>query len=202
MMSKEKKLADIAKDITQNLSCPLKDNAQNLVFGKGNPRADILFIGEAPGAKEDECGLPFMGAAGKRLDKMLQTVGLTLDDCYIANILKYRPPKNRDPTYDEIMNHTPFLLKQIDVIKPKIIIPLGTYATAFVLAGFNAEKKAMKQIEPISKTHGVVHERKLGKQTITVIPLYHPAALIYRPKLQIEMEADLSVAKKLMEKKK
>src|SRR3990167_2004068 len=99
------------------MQCPLKDAATNLVFGKGNPEAKILFIGEAPGANEDLQGLPFVGAAGKQLDSFLHMINLCIEDVYIANILKYRPPDNRPPNKDEIRTHTPFLIEQIKIIQ-------------------------------------------------------------------------------------
>ena len=99
----------------------LSENNAHLVFGKGNLHASILFLGEAPGEKEAQQGIPFVGAAGKELDTLLHSIGLTLDDVYIANILKYRPPGNRNPTLDEIRTHTPFLVEQITIIQPKII---------------------------------------------------------------------------------
>src|SRR3989344_5830412 len=107
-MSKIEELEQIKQSILTNLSCPLKDSAHNLVFGKGNPDAPILFIGEAPGEQEDIQGVPFVGRAGQELDKLLRSIGLTLEQVYIANILKYRPPNNRAPAMDEIRRHTPF----------------------------------------------------------------------------------------------
>ncbi len=162
----------------------LKDNAKNLVFGKGNPKADILFIGEAPGAKEDELGIPFVGASGKELDKLLQTIELSIEDVYIANILKYRPPSNRDPTTEEIENHTPYLLNQIDIIKPKVICTLGNYSTKFVLANFEVSK--MKEIPGITKLHGKIKQIR----NYNVFPIYHPAAMLYNPKLREVLKED------------
>src|SRR3989344_1546159 len=107
---------------------------KNIVVGKGNLNADILFVGEAPGKNEDEQGLPFVGKAGKNLDELLAKVGLSLEDVYIANILKCRPPENRDPLPEEFKAHTPWLLHQIKEIKPKVICSLGNYATKFFLA--------------------------------------------------------------------
>lgn len=185
-------LKKVEEDILKNLVCPLKDSASNLVFGKGNPDADILFIGEAPGAKEDLQGVPFVGSAGRELDKLLKGIGLSLDDVYIANILKYRPPSNRNPSVDEIKKHTPFLLRQIEIIEPKIICTLGNYATKFVLAGFKVE--GMNKIDGISKIHGVVHKT----DDLLVVPLYHPAAMLYNPKLRGVLEKDFVLLKKLL----
>ena len=123
MTDKSKALAELRESISQ-LDLPLKATATNLVFGKGNPNTDILFIGEAPGKFEDLQGIPFVGTAGKLLDEMLNKINLTINDIYIANILKYRPPNNREPQPDEISAHTPFLVEQIKIIKPKIIVTL------------------------------------------------------------------------------
>ncbi|MFT4343438.1 MAG: uracil-DNA glycosylase [Candidatus Woesearchaeota archaeon] len=195
-MSKKQALDDIKSDILLHLKCPLKDAAQNLVFGKGNISASIMFIGEAPGAKEDAQGIPFVGSAGKRLNQLLESIGLTLDDVYIANILKYRPPKNRNPNTQEIMNHTPYLVRQIMVIKPKVIIPLGNFATKFVLSGFSCN--SMNAIGGISEIHGTIHKVAYEGVTFTVMPSYHPAAMLYRPKLREIIEKDFLEAKKII----
>lgn len=132
-MNKTFALKKLEQEISKKLNCELKKDA-NLVFGKGNPDAKIMFIGEAPGKKEDEKKEPFVGRAGTELNKCLEHINLTLNDVYIANILKYRPPKNRNPTKQEIIIHAPYLIKQIEIIQPKIICPLGNFATKFVLA--------------------------------------------------------------------
>ncbi|MDD9952707.1 MAG: uracil-DNA glycosylase [Candidatus Woesearchaeota archaeon] len=181
-------LDEIERKILDEMQCPLKDAATNLVFGKGNPGADIVFCGEAPGSKEDLQGIPFVGAAGRELDKLLHTIGLTLDDIYIANILKYRPPNNRDPTEEEITRHTPYLIEQILAIKPKMICTLGNFSTKFVLAGFQVE--GMKQIPGISQLHGKKQRIKYKEHEFTVIPLYHPAAMLYKPPLRKVQEDD------------
>ncbi|MGV8162697.1 MAG: uracil-DNA glycosylase family protein [Candidatus Nanoarchaeia archaeon] len=191
-------LDELRQEIIEKLDCPLKDAAHNLVFGKGNPSAKILFIGEAPGEKEDLQGIPFVGAAGKQLDKLLSLIGLTLSDAYVANILKYRPPKNRDPTPDEIRSHTPFLVEQIKIIKPRIVATLGNYSTKFVLSGFSVE--GMKQIEGISDLHGKHIEKEINGLKFIVVPLYHPAAILYKPSLRGELENDFLGMKELLEK--
>ncbi|MGV8141941.1 MAG: uracil-DNA glycosylase family protein [Candidatus Woesearchaeota archaeon] len=187
-MGKIEELEKVKSKILDELKCPLKDAAKNLVFGKGNPDASIMFIGEAPGAQEDEQGIPFVGAAGKELDKLLRSISLTLDDAYIANILKYRPPENRDPTIDEIYRHTPYLIEQIKIIKPKIICTLGNYSTKFVLAQFNIPN--MKNISGITGLHGKVHHLTIDGMDFMVIPLYHPAAMLYNPNLRMVLNED------------
>lgn len=185
---KREELAKVRKEIEYNMICPLKDSASNMVFGKGNADAEIMFIGEAPGEKEDLQGIPFVGSAGKQLDSLLQSIGLTLDDVYIANILKYRPPNNRDPTVEEIKRHTPYLIKQIQIIKPKVICTLGNFSTKFVLANF--EVAGMKAIGGISGLHGNFREINANGYTVKVVPLYHPAAMLYNPRLRDVLAAD------------
>ena len=190
-------------------------NCNNIVVGGGNLNADILFVGEAPGKNEDLTGVPFCGAAGKNLDKLLESVGLNRNEIYIANILKCRPPENRDPLPDEIKAHTPWLLKQIKDMRPKVVCSLGNYATKFFLAGGNVDK--MNSQPGISQVHGKVREIEMGSKSslsdyenlqlgeklqakgikFKLIPLFHPAAIIYnRTKLTPLWEADMEVVKK------
>lgn len=190
-MSNQEQLDALKQKIVDNLVCPLKDAALNMVFGKGNPDADIVFIGEAPGAKEDEQGIPFVGRAGQELDKLLNNIGLTLEDVYICNILKYRPPKNRDPNMEEIRNHTPYLIEQLKIIRPKIIATLGNYSTKFVLGGF--DPSGMKKVQGITTLHGTKQSANLDGQEVLVVPLFHPAAMLYNPRLRDSLEADFLV---------
>ena len=179
-------------DLVKN--CPLFENCTNVVVGKGNPNAKILFVGEAPGRNEDEQGLPFVGAAGKNLDKLLEKVGLTLNDIYVANILKCRPPENRDPNPEEIKSHTPWLLKQIREMKPEVVCSLGNYSTKFFLAGCNVDEMAKQQ--GITSVHGKVKHIELDGLKIKLIPLFHPAAIIYnRNKLTPLWESDMEIVK-------
>jgi uracil-DNA glycosylase len=186
-------LKAVEKEILENKDLPLTESAINLVFGKGNPGANIMFVGEAAGKREDEQGLPFVGAAGKNLDSLLEKVGLSLDDVYVTNILKYRPPENRDPLLEEIMEHTPYLLKQISIIKPKVICSLGNYATKFFLAGGDVE--GMKIQPGITSVHGKIKVVELLGMKIKLIPLFHPAAIIYNRSLISEWEKDLEIVK-------
>lgn len=195
-MNNKEALEQVREEVLATI-LPLQEQAKNLVFGKGSPDAPILFIGEAPGSKEDEQGIPFVGAAGKELDKLLQKIGLSLDEIYIANILKYRPPQNRDPSMDEIKAHTPFLIKQILAIKPKIICTLGNFSTKFVLGNFSAE--GMKKVSGISSIHGKVHKLIFNNHEFIVIPLYHPAAMLYNPKLRSVLTDDFLIMGKLLE---
>jgi len=173
----------------------------NIVVGGGNLNADILFVGEAPGRNEDEKGIPFCGAAGKNLDKLLENVGLSREDIYIANILKCRPPENRDPLPEEIKEHTPWLLKQIKEIQPKVVCTLGNYATKFFLAGTNVNE--MKNQSGITQVHGKVRDIEIDGMKIKLIPLFHPAAIIYnRTKLTPLWEEDMEVVKREISQKK
>lgn len=169
----------------------------NIVVGKGNLNADIMFVGEAPGRNEDLQGIPFCGAAGKNLDKLLERVGLSVDNIYIANILKCRPPENRDPEPDEIRAHTPWLLKQIKEIKPKVVCSLGNYATKFFLAKGNVDE--MKNQVGITSIHGQVQDIEINDLKFKLIPLFHPAAIIYnREKLTPLWERDMEIVKKFI----
>jgi uracil-DNA glycosylase family 4 len=167
----------------------------NVVVGKGNLDADILFVGEAPGRREDEQGIPFCGASGKNLDKLLDNVGLSLDDIYVANILKCRPPENRDPLPEEIRAHTPWLLKQIKDMKPKVVCSLGNYATKFFMSLGDVDK--MREQPGITEVHGKVQDITIDGLKIKLIPLFHPAAMIYnRTKLTPLWEEDMEIVKK------
>ena len=168
-------------------------NCTNIVVGKGNLNADIMFVGEAPGRNEDLQGLPFVGAAGKNLDKLLEKVGLKIEDIYIANILKCRPPENRNPSVEEIKAHTPWLLNQIKEIKPKVICSLGNYATKFFLS--NGRVDEMEKMPGITKVHGKVRIIDFCGLKIKLIPLFHPAAIIYKRALLDEWEKDMEIVK-------
>lgn len=168
---------------------------KNVVIGKGNEHAKILFVGEAPGKNEDEQGLPFVGAAGKNLDKLLAEVGLSLKDIYVTNILKCRPPENRPPLPDEIRAHTPWLKKQIREMKPEVICSLGNYATKFFLAGGVVDK--MDDQPGITKVHGRPFDIIFEDLNIKLIPLFHPAAIIYNRALIGEWDKDMEVVKQL-----
>ena len=164
-MSKKEELQKIKADIlTQNICPELAKGATQLVFSDGNPNAELVFIGEAPGKHEDKQGLPFVGAAGKFLNEMLASIGLKRADVYITNIVKYRPPDNRDPYPDEKTEFLPFLRKQLEVIKPKLVITLGRHSMECFLPGLQ-----------ISQCHG---QPKRYKGQV-YLPLFHPAAALY-----------------------
>lgn len=174
MNDKQLRLEQIRADILDKNICPnLAETAKQLVMGDGNPDADIVFIGEAPGKNEDEQGLPFVGAAGKFLNEMLASVGLERSDIFITNIVKYRPPENRDPTPEEKQAFWPFLAHQLEIIEPKVIVTLGRHSMEFFLP----EAK-------ISQVHGQPKRLPVkmhdGRESSWIIlPLYHPAAALY-----------------------
>lgn len=169
MDDKQQQLDRVRADIIQKNICPeLAAQATNLVMGDGNLNADIVFIGEAPGKNEDEQGLPFVGAAGKFLNEMLAAANLERSDVYITNIVKYRPPNNRDPLPEEKKAFWPYLLKQLQIIQPKVVITLGRHSMEYFLPGMR-----------ISQIHGQPKRIQFGEHKIVIIPLYHPAAALY-----------------------
>jgi uracil-DNA glycosylase family 4 len=152
------------------------------VFGVGNPAADLMFVGEAPGFHEDKQGFPFVGQAGKLLDRLLGGIGLTRADCYVANVLKCRPPGNRDPVPDEIESCEPHLFRQIELIEPRVIATLGNFATK-LLSG--------KQTG-ITRVHGQEQQTAIGGREVLLYPLYHPAAALYTPAMLKVLEQDFA----------
>lgn len=165
MNDKQALLDQIKADILSKNICPdLAETAKQLVFGDGNPDADIVFIGEAPGKKEDEQGKPFVGASGKFLNEMLAMIDLKREDIYITNIVKYRPPNNRDPLPKEKKAFLPFLQRQMEVIKPKLIVTLGRHSMDAILPGLK-----------IAQAHGL----PLRNKGLIYLPLFHPAAALY-----------------------
>jgi DNA polymerase len=184
--SKQEQLEAIKQQILVNKICPeLASQATQLVFGDGNPDADIVFIGEAPGKNEDQQGLPFVGAAGKFLNEMLDSVGLKREDVYITNIVKYRPPNNRDPLPDEKDAFLPYLQAQIEVIQPKVVIPLGRHSMNCFLPDLQ-----------ISKVHGQPKRYK----GMVYMPLYHPAAALYNGGMRQTLLDDFATIPALLKK--
>jgi len=192
----DKLLIKLETKLLNELKDNLQEQSKNLVFGRGSPTAKVFFIGEAPGKDEDEQGLPFIGKAGKELTNQLNKINLHEKDYYIANILKYRPPKNRDPTKEEIINHTPYLLEQINIIKPKYIITLGNFATKFALSNFST--KGMSKVKGISDLHSKLHKVSLNNIEYKVFPMYHPSAMMYNNKVRKDFENDFKKLKNLL----
>jgi DNA polymerase len=175
-------LRQYAEETASCTKCALAKGRTQVVFGSGNPDAELMFVGEAPGFHEDQQGLPFVGQAGKLLDRLLEGIGMTRADVYIANVLKCRPPGNRDPVPDEIAACEPHLFRQIELIEPSLVATLGNFATK-LLSGRPAG---------ITRVHGHEQEVTLGVRRVLLYPLYHPAAALYTPSMLKVLEADFA----------
>lgn len=178
-------LAEIRMEIGDCTRCKLCSTRTNIVFGVGNPNADLMFVGEAPGADEDEQGEPFVGRAGQLLTKIIEAMGYQRSDVFIANVLKCRPPNNRPPEPDEVATCEPFLFKQIDAIKPKVIVALGTHAAHALL----------KIDTPISKIRGKVLD---FRGDVKLVPTFHPAYLLRSPDRKRDVWEDMKKVRDLL----
>jgi uracil-DNA glycosylase family 4 len=173
-------LAAFATEVAGCTKCRLAEGRTQVVFGVGDPKADLMFVGEAPGFHEDQQGKPFVGQAGKLLDRLLAGIGMERDQVYVANVLKCRPPGNRDPQPDEIEACEGHLFRQIALIEPKVVATLGNFATK-LLSG---------KPTGITRVHGAEQEATLGGRSVLLYPLYHPAAALYTPAMLKVLEAD------------
>ena len=180
-------LDDIAADIgaacTRCKLCTL--GRSQIVFGAGNPKARLMFVGEAPGEDEDKKGEPFVGRAGQLLTKIIEAIGMTRDQVYIANVIKCRPPGNRNPEPDEVASCEPFLFRQIDVIQPKVIVPLGKFAAQSLL----------KTVDPITRLRG----REFDYRGAVLIPTFHPAYLLRNPSAKREVWEDMKKVRAILQ---
>jgi DNA polymerase len=184
--SNEEALQAIRSEIGDCTRCKLhRLGRRQVVFGVGNPAADLMFVGEAPGADEDVQGIPFVGRAGQLLTKIIEAIGLTRDEVYIANVIKCRPPENRNPEPDEVETCEPFLFQQIDRIKPKVIVALGTFAA----------KALLKTQDPISRLRG----RSFDYRGATLIPTFHPAFLLRSPDRKRDVWEDMKKVRVLLQ---
>lgn len=180
MQTKYEQLQDLkAEMLSRDVTPQLARQATQLVMGHGSLDAEIVFIGEAPGKKEDETGIPFQGAAGKRLDELLAAAQLKRDDVYITNIVKYRPPDNRDPKPDEKQESWPYLERELAIINPKVIMTLGRHSMSHFMPD-----------AVIGDVHGTIQQVQVNGTDYTVAPLYHPAAAIYNRALRQTQEDD------------
>jgi len=170
---------DLVADCTR---CALAGGRTQVVFGSGDPGADLMFVGEAPGFHEDKQGVPFVGAAGKLLDQLLAGIGLTRPDVYAANVLKCRPPGNRDPLPEEIEAYEGHLWRQIELIQPRVVATLGNFATK-LLSG---------RPTGITRVHGQEQETTLGGRRVLLYPIYHPAAALYTPRMLEVLKSDFA----------
>jgi uracil-DNA glycosylase len=169
-------------------ACALGATRTKAVFGEGDPGADLMFVGEAPGYHEDQQGRPFVGQAGRLLEQLLASIGLTREQVYIANVLKSRPPNNRDPRPEEIEACRPYLFRQIEIIKPKVICTLGNFATK-LLTGNPAG---------ITRVHGQPQETEIAGHTLYLYPIFHPAAALYTPSMLDTLKDDFSRLPRLL----
>jgi DNA polymerase len=178
-------LADIQTDLGDCMRCKLhKAGRHTIVFGVGNPEADLMFVGEAPGRDEDLQGIPFVGRAGQKLTQIIEAIGLARNQVYIANVIKCRPPENRNPDPDEVETCEPFLFRQIDAISPKVIVALGTFAA----------RSLLKTTDPISRLRGRVYDYRGAK----LVPTYHPAFLLRNPSCRREVWEDMKRVRALL----
>ena len=175
----------LQKTVSKCVACRLAKGRSNVVFGEGNPQARLMFIGEAPGADEDEQGMPFVGRSGQLLTKMIEAMGLSRKDIFIANVIKCRPPDNRNPQPDEIEKCGPFLFRQIEMINPEVIVVLGTFAAQTIL----------ETDQPISKMRGEFfnhpHVKRADGSYVKVMPTFHPAFCLRNPNMKKPVWEDL-----------
>jgi DNA polymerase len=178
-------LADVRSDIGDCTRCKLHQlGRRQIVFGVGNPAAHLMFVGEAPGADEDFQGIPFVGRAGQLLTRIIEAIGLKRDEVYIANVIKCRPPQNRNPDPDEVATCEPFLFRQVDIIGPKVIVALGTFAARTLLG----------TLDPISRLRGRVYDYRGAK----LVPTFHPAYLLRNPASKRDVWEDMKLVRRLL----
>ena len=195
LKEKDKKLKQVKERVIKCKNCSLYKTRKLPVIGQGNHNASILFIGEAPGKNEDATGVPFCGRAGNILTKLLEHINLKREDIYICNILKCRPPSNRNPLAKEIKVCSTYLKEQIKIIKPRVICTLGNFATKFIFANWGLEDK----IQGISRIHGQVSDVPVEhkeKGADKIIALYHPAVATYNAKMKQTLKKDFEILKK------
>ena len=176
------KLSELSEELQNCTDCALSDGRRSVVFGSGDPNADVLFVGEAPGAEEDRQGLPFVGAAGQLLTKMIESIGFRREDVYIANVIKCRPPGNRDPKPVEVASCEPFLKRQIELIRPSIICAMGRFASQTLLQ--------------TDESMGRLRGRLFEYEGIKLLPTYHPAALLRNPQWKRPTWEDLRMLRR------
>jgi DNA polymerase len=180
--ARREQLVELYREVSACTRCPLHETRTKAVFGAGHANADLMFVGEAPGAEEDRQGLPFVGRAGKLLTQLLEEIGLTRDDVFIANVLKSRPPGNRDPQPEEIHACRPYLERQIQLIQPRVIGTLGNFSTKLLTANPTG----------ITRVHGTPQLHELGGRPVFIMPLFHPAAALRSPQLVDTLREDFA----------
>lgn len=192
----ERNIRELEIEIKKCKKCRLWQSRTNAVPGEGDYKAKIMFVGEAPGFHEDRQGRPFVGAAGKLLTQLIESIGLKRESVYITNVVKCRPPNNRDPQEDEIETCTPYLLEQIKLIKPDIIVALGRHSANFFY------KLKGESFKGITSERGKVSEIEIDNRKLQLLPTYHPAAALYNPRLREYLEKDFTKLKELLESTK
>jgi len=202
MTDKAARLEQIARRVRNLKESPLyeyrRENKYLPVIGEGSPDARIVFVGEAPGEKEAQSGRPFVGASGRILDRLLESVGINRSEVFITNIVKDRPPDNRDPRASEIELYSPLLLEQINIIEPRVIVTLGRFAMTFILERFGLAEPGQK----ISRLHGQVLQAKAPYGDVAVVPLFHPATVLYNSDQKAALEQDFQVLAQFVEARK
>jgi uracil-DNA glycosylase len=179
---RREELVALYRELICDHACPLAETRTKLVFGAGNADAELMFVGEAPGAEEDRQGKPFVGRAGKLLDELLEEIGLRREDTFIANVLKCRPPGNRDPVPEEIEECSPYLFRQVELIEPLVVCTLGNFATKLLVGSPTG----------ITKVHGRPQTRELGGRALQLYPLFHPAAALRTESVRELLSADFA----------
>jgi len=198
-LSKAELIEKIAEEVRLCVKCPLFKGRRNAVPGEGNIDASVAFVGEAPGYWEDVKGLPFVGAAGKVLDTLLEKIKLPRRNVFITNVVKCRPLENRDPQPEEVKTCTSlYLNRQIALIHPKIIVTLGRHSTAYILSKAGLETKAS---EGITQLHGKIIKTQFLNLSVSVIPMFHPAAVLHNPKYREALESDFDLLKNELKKR-
>jgi uracil-DNA glycosylase family 4 len=186
----------VASEVTVCTECSLWKTRKNAVPGEGSPKARVMLVGEAPGHSEDVQGRPFVGAAGKFLETLLDEIGLSRADVFICNVLKCRPPRNRPPKPVEIQTCIPYLDRQIKILKPKCIVTLGSHSTAYVFS------RAKLPFTSITEVHGNPHEAIILNKKVIIFPTFHPAAALYNPKYKRQIVEDFKLLKIELEERK
>lgn len=186
---RREQLVELFREAERCTKCPLHENRSTVVFGAGNADADLMFVGEAPGAEEDRMGMPFVGRSGGVLDQLLNGIGISRDDVFIANVVKCRPPDNRNPSAAEIRTCSPYLERQVELVQPRLICTLGNFATKLL----SADKSG------ITKVHGRVAAATIGSREVSLYPMFHPAAALRSPSYADGLREDFQRIPSLLE---
>ena len=187
---RRERLVELYKEVGRCTKCPLHETRTKAVFGAGNADADLMFVGEAPGAEEDRQGLPFVGRAGQLLNQLLEEIGLSREDVFIANVLKSRPPGNRDPQPSEIAACEPYLFEQVGLIQPRVLCTLGNFSTKLLTGSPTG----------ITRVRGTPQVHELGGRTLFLLPLFHPAAALRTPAVKETLRADFATIPELLKR--